>query len=328
MVPPDPVDKSGTRHVKPAGTRVTPAGGTNTTIITAGTRGDANSDGPKTTWKRPPLAPLVTRNADALLLAAESFLATGPRGREGGDAYQVVAIVDAETLANPDAEPEKTSVLAGACHLENGPSISAHVARRLACDCTAVAALLDSKDDPLHIGRHTRVVNRRLRRALKIRDGHCQFPGCDKKGFLEVHHVRHWADGGATDIENTLLLCKHHHGAVHEGGYTLQRHPDATVLVHRPDGTALVVDPTVIDPTYTIEEQHRRNGLSIDHRTHRCEWEGRGAGISDILCYLDRKTHFAEQQRERERIQGERNDRERDQDGRDRQPATATSFAA
>jgi hypothetical protein len=33
----------------------------------------------------------------------------------------------------------------------------------------------------------------------------------------------HWADGGPTCLENTVLLCRFHHGLFHEGGWRLER---------------------------------------------------------------------------------------------------------
>ncbi|HEX5018646.1 MAG TPA: HNH endonuclease signature motif containing protein [Actinomycetes bacterium] len=30
-----------------------------------------------------------------------------------------------------------------------------------------------------------------------------------------------WAAGGPTDLTNGLLLCRHHHRQVHEGGWTI-----------------------------------------------------------------------------------------------------------
>ena len=33
--------------------------------------------------------------------------------------------------------------------------------------------------------------------------------------WTEAHHVRHWADGGPSDIDNAALLCERHHTLVH-----------------------------------------------------------------------------------------------------------------
>jgi hypothetical protein len=85
---------------------------------------------------------------------------------------------------------------------------------------------------PLEVGRATRVVSPAQRTALTVRDGGCRFPGCDRPpGWCEAHHLRHWLHGGATDLDNLVLLCWTQHRAVHEGGQRL--HPP-----HRQQPTA------------------------------------------------------------------------------------------
>jgi hypothetical protein len=70
----------------------------------------------------------------------------------------------------------------------------------------------------LDVGRRSRTVPPALRRALEARDQGCRFPGCGLR-FTDAHHVRHWAEGGETKLENLVLLCRHHHRLVHEGGW-------------------------------------------------------------------------------------------------------------
>jgi HNH endonuclease len=79
-----------------------------------------------------------------------------------------------------------------------------------------------------------------MRRAVIVRDEHCRFPGCDRpKTWCDVHHVRHWADGGTTSIGNLLLLCRRHHRMVHErDGFQLELQDGAPVF-RRPDGSIL-----------------------------------------------------------------------------------------
>jgi hypothetical protein len=56
---------------------------------------------------------------------------------------------------------------------------------------------------PLDLGRTTRVVSPAQRNALAVRDGGCVFPGCRRPlAWCEGHHVRHWLDGGPTDLDN------------------------------------------------------------------------------------------------------------------------------
>jgi hypothetical protein len=139
--------------------------------------------------------------ADATLAAAET--------RTGGDRCQVVVHVDADTFTGNDES-------AGGCVVEDGPAIAVETARRLACDASVVA-VSERRGRSVQVGRKTRTVPIGLRRALKKRDECCRFPGCDNRRFLQAHHVRHWAKGGKTDLDNLMLLCTAHHRSVHEG---------------------------------------------------------------------------------------------------------------
>ena len=75
----------------------------------------------------------------------------------------------------------------------------------------------------MHVGRRHRVVQPSLKRALVARDKTCRYPGCSHEKWLDAHHVVHWADGGETNLENTILLCSKHHRLLHEGGYVIRK---------------------------------------------------------------------------------------------------------
>ena len=62
-----------------------------------------------------------------------------------------------------------------------------------------------------------------MRRALRNRDSGCRFPGCTNNRFVDGHHIKHWADGGETCLDNLVLLCRHHHHLVHEGGFVCEK---------------------------------------------------------------------------------------------------------
>jgi hypothetical protein len=102
-------------------------------------------------------------------------------------------------------------------------NISAAEIRRMACDAQVIPVVLGSKGETLDVGRATRIVPRRIRRALIHRDKGCSFVGCDKKAkWTEAHHIREWSRGGPTSLENLTLLCRHHHRVIHNAEWEIR----------------------------------------------------------------------------------------------------------
>jgi hypothetical protein len=87
----------------------------------------------------------------------------------------------------------------------------------------------------LDVGRRTRTIPPALRLALRHRDHGCRFPGCGVR-FCQGHHIRHWANGGPTRLDNLTLLCRFHHRAVHEEGYRIEPLPDGDLRFRHPNG--------------------------------------------------------------------------------------------
>jgi hypothetical protein len=108
--------------------------------------------------------------------------------------------------------------------------------KRLGCDGSIILVVEDEAGNPLKVSRRTRTIPTALRRALEARDRHCRFPGCRHKRFLEVHHIVHWANDGETSLDNTLLLCTHHHRLGHEGGFRIEKNYLGRWYFVRPDG--------------------------------------------------------------------------------------------
>ena len=158
--------------------------------------------------------PISTRRADALAEIAETYMQTDPVPSSTADRYQVVVHVTAETSSSTVVENS---------HMEDGPHVTAETSRRIACDCTVVGLLEDGNGEPLSIGRRSRAIPPAMRRALRARDKGCRFPGCTHTRYVDGHHIKHWADGGETSLENLVQLCRHHHRLVHEGGFDCKR---------------------------------------------------------------------------------------------------------
>jgi len=167
--------------------------------------------------------PISTRRADSLAEVAETYMNAEPVPNSTADRYQVVVHISnrIENLSD-DSDFD-------AC-IENGPHVSAETSRRIACD-SSVLGIKEGKDgEPLAIGRKTRSIPPAMRRALRIRDEGCRFPGCTNDRFVDGHHIKHWADGGETNLDNLVLLCRHHHHLVHEGGFSCEKNGSGEVV--------------------------------------------------------------------------------------------------
>jgi hypothetical protein len=124
--------------------------------------------------------------------------------------------------------------------------ISSRTMERLACDCTVSRVLL-AGSMVIDVGRATRVVSAPARRALRVRDKGCRFPGCDRPvNWTSAHHVIFWGRGGPSNLPNEVLLCHYHHRLVHEGGWQVVRSgrefrflPPEQVVIRRARGPGM-----------------------------------------------------------------------------------------
>jgi hypothetical protein len=160
---------------------------------------------------------ISTRRADALAEVAEEYMNSEPVPNSTADRYQVVVHVSAENSAECP-------------HIEDGPDVSAETSRRIACECSVLGVREGENGEPLSIGRKSRSIPPAMRRALRIRDGGCRFPGCTHDKFVDGHHIHHWADGGGTSLDNLVTLCRHHHHLVHEGGFSCEKTSEGEVV--------------------------------------------------------------------------------------------------
>lgn len=121
----------------------------------------------------------------------------------------------------------------GGAELLGGPPLSPAVAALVQCDSGSVVHLVDGSGAPLRLGRRRRAWSVAQRRAVTVRDGgRCRFPGCLHR-MVDVHHIVPWEDGGQTDVDNGLLLCRRHHELAH-AGWTITGDPAGTLRFRCP----------------------------------------------------------------------------------------------
>jgi hypothetical protein len=203
--------------------------------------------------------PIAARRADALANIAETYMNNNESSGSTADRYQVVIHVEGESSS-----------------IEDGPNITAVTSRRIACDSSLVAISEDENGEPLSIGRRSRSIPPPMRRALRARDKGCRFPGCTNTRFVDGHHIKHWADGGETSLENLVLLCRHHHHLVHEGGFACEKSADGELRFR--DQRDEMLAPSPMMPGVAANEDVRQwmdrefFEANIDSETCTAKW--------------------------------------------------------
>lgn len=158
----------------------------------------------------------------------------------------------------------------------------------------------DSAGNVLNVGRKTRTIPPAIRRALKLRDRGCRFPGCCESRFVDAHHIQHWCDGGATSLDNLLLLCRHHHRLLHQNIFSIEVvAKDAEFVFINSHGKkieqALFPQFTYsqtprlmagFDNLLAIEQENKAMGLEIDSQTAVTAWQGESVDFSLAVAAL------------------------------------------
>lgn len=198
--------------------------------VPAGRMAEADADGARDSYG--------AVRADALV-----ELVSAGAGRDGDDdfdsSYLVTVVADESGLQGDTGEGPM-----GECRVDDGPGLASETVQRLVCDAAVVTVVEDGRGGALDLGRRTRRPSRALRRAMRLRDGHCQFPGCECRR-VQAHHMRRWGTGGPTSLDNLVSLCRFHHRRVHEGGYRVLLDQRGGRHFYHPAGYELQPTPSI-----------------------------------------------------------------------------------
>jgi hypothetical protein len=104
-----------------------------------------------------------------------------------------------------------------------GP-IPAAMARKLVANGanSFYRVLVDPRNGaPLEIGRTSYRLTEAMKRWIRMRDGHCTFPGCTNPSTdNDTDHLTAWHHHGTTDVSNLAQLCPKHHRLKHNSSWT------------------------------------------------------------------------------------------------------------
>ncbi len=230
--------------------------------------------------------PMASRRADAMIRMAEMAL-SGNRTSSNAEHFTINIHTDMKTLQADGAGTES--------RLENGPNVSAETSRRLCCDA-GVVHWLEKRNgengaiEPLSVGRRTRTVPPSIRRALQRRDQGCRFPGCSCNRFVDAHHIHHWADGGETSLQNLVLLCRHHHRLVHEGGFGIHALPGGGFDFTNPEGKRIPAAPGIrfSGNPFELKSGNCQNDIVITPKSAVPNWGGESMDVDVVVAALER----------------------------------------
>jgi hypothetical protein len=168
----------------------------------------------------------------------------------GGTPASVIVNIDLEDLL------AKT----GYAITADGTLIKTQTAVAAADQADLYWAITGATGQVLHLGRSRRIASLPQTIALYARDKGCSFPGCDiPPEWCQRHHIRSWAEGGLTDLDNLTLLCAYHHHNFWAKGW------DCRMGEH---GLPEWLPPRWLDPARTpmINSRIRASLAAAEHR--------------------------------------------------------------
>lgn len=112
------------------------------------------------------------------------------------------------------------------------------------CNSGSTRVTVDRCGNPLDVGLEQRLFTPKQRIALSIRDGGCRWKSCDRpSSYCEAHHIDPYSEGGRTDIDRGILLCRFHHMQLHHGQWRILREGKGDFILRHRSGEEHVLKP-------------------------------------------------------------------------------------
>ena len=161
------------------------------------------------------------------------------RAHRGADA--LVELCALYTGTEPVSRPRPHLVvhvpLEGPAEIAGIPLPDAMV-EAIRADAVIEPVVVDPDGVTVAAGRARPALSPKIVRAVLLRDGHCRWPGCDRRTGLQIHHLVPRSHGGGDELANLAAVCvgggrDHHTKLVPTGPYLLAGNPN------QPDGLRL-----------------------------------------------------------------------------------------
>ena len=142
----------------------------------------------------------------------------GGGGRRTKASTQLIVVAEQGVVDGTDPD--------GRCEIIGVGPVPPDILRTLSPDTELAAMIYDRKGRPLWLGRNQRLGNAAQRLAIAVRDGGCFQCGAPMHR-CELHHIQEWhRDGGPTDVDNLVAVCRRHHQQLETENLVVQRRAD------------------------------------------------------------------------------------------------------
>ncbi len=117
--------------------------------------------------------------------------------------------------------------------LSDGSRLPPAVVEELACNARLTALVYDRNGDALWRTRSRRTVTETQWQALLATYGGCFHCGADP-AMCQAHHITPYSQGGATSLDNLIMVCWNCHHRIHHDNWQIHKHPDNNHTLHPP----------------------------------------------------------------------------------------------
>jgi hypothetical protein len=159
----------------------------------------------------------------------------------GGAATTIVVHADVSLFGDRVGEGRD-----GSASIEGLGPISTEIVRRLSCDASHTISVESADGSILDQFPWRRSPSTAQRFEIARRDNGCRFPACGYNLITNVHHLRHWINGGPTVLSNLITLCAAHHGRIHELGWKMSGDANSLVTFTSPHGRDSTSSPSPV----------------------------------------------------------------------------------